>query len=88
LATPSYEQRRGVVIRRLTAAYGWGKQLKKVETATATIFKLLLVAEKTFRRLKAPELVRQVHLGVQFEDEEKVTERPELLPPELSLRSS
>jgi putative transposase len=50
------------------------KRFKKVETATAAIFKLLLVAEKNFRRLNAPELVREVYLGVQFEDGERVTE--------------
>jgi putative transposase len=50
------------------------KRFKKVETATAAIFKLLLVAEKNFRRLNAPELVREVYLGVQFEDGERATE--------------
>jgi putative transposase len=50
------------------------KRFKKVETATAAIFKLLLVAEKNFRRLNAPELVREVYLDVQFEDGERVTE--------------
>jgi transposase-like protein len=50
------------------------KRFKKVENATAAIFKLLLVAEKNFRRLNAPELVREVHLGVQFKDGERVTE--------------
>jgi putative transposase len=50
------------------------KRFKKVQTATAAIFKLLLVAEKHFRRLNAPELVREVFLGVQFEDGERVTE--------------
>jgi transposase-like protein len=50
------------------------KRFKKVETATAAIFKLLLVAEKNFRRLNAPELVREVYLGVQFKDGERVTE--------------
>ena len=50
------------------------KRFKKVESATATIFKLLLVAEKNFRRLNAPELMREVHLGVRFEDGDRVTE--------------
>jgi hypothetical protein len=45
-----------------------------VENATASIFKLLLVAEKNFHRLNAPELVREVYLGVQFKDGERVTE--------------
>ena len=50
------------------------KRFKKVESAIATIFKLLLVAEKNFRRLNAPELMREVHLGVRFEDGDRVTE--------------
>ncbi len=50
------------------------KRFKKIESATATIFKLLLVAEKNFRRLNAPELMREVHLGVRFEDGDRVTE--------------
>ena len=50
------------------------KRFKKVESATATIFKLLLVAENNFRRLNATELMREVHLGVRFEDGDRVTE--------------
>ena len=46
----------------------------QVESATAAIFKLLLVAEKNFRRLNAPELMREIHLGVRFEDGDRVTE--------------
>ncbi|MGH9460492.1 MAG: IS256 family transposase [Vicinamibacteria bacterium] len=50
------------------------KRFKKVETATAAIFKLLLVAEKHFRRLNAPELMREVYLGVRFEDGQRAIE--------------
>ena len=50
------------------------KRFKKVESATAAIFELLLVAEKNFHRLNAPELMREVHLGVRFEDGDRVTE--------------
>lgn len=50
------------------------KRFKKVEAATAMIFKLLLVAEKHFRRLNAPELMREVYLGVRFEDGERISE--------------
>jgi len=52
-------------LRLRTAA---AKRFKKVTNATAVIWKLLLVAEKTFRRLSAPELLREVHLGVVFVD--------------------
>jgi transposase-like protein len=47
---------------------GAAKRFKKVTNATAVIWKLLLVAEKTFRRLSAPSLLREVHLGVVFAD--------------------
>jgi putative transposase len=42
------------------------KRFRKVENATAVIFKMLLIAERRFRRLNAPELLREVHLGVKF----------------------
>jgi transposase-like protein len=44
------------------------KRFKKVENATAVIFKMLQVAEKRFRRLNAPELLREVVLGAEFKD--------------------
>jgi transposase-like protein len=48
-------------VRLRTAA---AKRFKKVENATAVIWKTLLVAEKTFRRLDAPELLADVAGGV------------------------
>jgi putative transposase len=44
------------------------KRYKKVENATAVIWKTLLVAEQRFQRLNAPEKMKQVFLGVQFRD--------------------
>jgi len=44
------------------------KRYKKVENATAVIWKMLLLAEQRFRRLDAPETMKQVFLGVQFRD--------------------
>jgi putative transposase len=46
------------------------KRFKKVENATAVIWRMLLVAERKFRRLNSPELVR-VHLGVKFVNGER-----------------
>jgi putative transposase len=37
-----------------------GKRLKRVDNATALIWKTLMIAEKTFRRLDAPELLKDV----------------------------
>ena len=47
---------------RTTAA----KRFKKVENATAVIWKTLLVAEQSFRRLDAPELLPEVAEGVAY----------------------
>jgi len=56
------------------------KRFKKVESATAMIWKLLQVAEKSFRALKAYWLLKDVYEGNQFVDgirtqETKVLER-------------
>jgi len=42
------------------------KRFKKVANATAMIWRMLMVAESRFRRLRAPELAREVHRGVLF----------------------
>jgi transposase-like protein len=44
------------------------KRYKKVDNATAVIWKMLLLAEQRFRRLDAPERMKEVFLGVQFRD--------------------
>ncbi len=49
---------------RTTAA----KRFKRVQSATALIWKLLTVAEKRFRRLDAPHLLRDVFEGRKFVD--------------------
>jgi len=47
---------------RTTAA----KRYKRVENATAMIWKLLLVAEQTFRKVNAPELMAKVAAGATY----------------------
>lgn len=44
------------------------KRYKRVSNATAMIWKLLRVAEKSFRRLKGQELLPEVYQGKQFGD--------------------
>ena len=44
------------------------KRFKKVERATAIIWRLLLVAEQRFRKLNAPERCRDVFRGVRYAD--------------------
>jgi transposase-like protein len=51
------------------------KRFKRVDNATAMIWKLALVAEKTFRRLNAPELCGEVHRGTHFRDGVRIAGR-------------
>ena len=44
------------------------KRFKKVENATTMIWKILQVAESTFRRLKGAELLPAVYAGAQCMD--------------------
>ena len=53
------------------------KRFKKVENATAVVWKLLLIAERRFRRLNAPELLAEVWQEVQFVDGVRVPDRPQ-----------
>src|SRR5919109_1564097 len=58
---------------RTTAA----KRFKKVANATALIWKMLRVAESTFRRLKGAELLPAVYAGAQYKDGVKRTVSPQ-----------
>ncbi len=49
------------------------KRFKKVPNATALIWKVLMVAQKRFRRLDAPELLRDVYEGRRFVDGKPIT---------------
>jgi transposase-like protein len=62
-------------VRLRTAA---AKRYKKVENATAVIWKTLLIAERTFRRLDAPELLVEVAEGVTYVngERERLSPRP------------
>jgi len=57
-------------VRLRTAA---SKRFKKVENATAMIWKVLLVAESRFRKLNAPGLLGAVYAGQGFVDGKAVT---------------
>jgi transposase-like protein len=61
-------------VRLRTAA---AKRFKKVENATAVIWKTLLIAEKTFRRLNAPELLADVASGVVYVNGARAVNRGE-----------
>ncbi len=51
---------------------GAAKRFKKVENATAMIWKVLLVAQKTFRKIAAPELLAEVAQGTVYVNGVKV----------------
>ena len=53
------------------------RRYKKVENATAVIWKVLCVAEKRFRRLDAPHLLRAVFDGATFKNGEPVEKSKE-----------
>ena len=55
---------------------GAAKRYKKVENATAVIWKTLLVAEQTFRRLDAPELLAEVAEGATYVNVARVKPSP------------
>jgi transposase-like protein len=58
-------------VRLRTAA---SKRYKRVDGATAMIWKLLRVAEQTFRRLNSPELLTDVLAGAVYKDGIKLTQ--------------
>lgn len=51
------------------------KRFKKVDNATALLWRLLMVAERRFRRLDAPEQLAAVYDGRKFEDGKLVKEK-------------
>lgn len=53
------------------------RRYKKVENATAVIWKTLMVAERKFRRLNAPHLLRAVFDGATFKNGEPVEKSKE-----------
>ena len=50
------------------------KRYRKVENATAMIWKMLMLAERRFRRLDAPEKLMEVYLGFGIGEAEEGTE--------------
>ena len=53
------------------------KRYKRVDRAIAVIWKMLMVAEGRFRRLKAPALMKVVYLGARYEDGIVINTMPE-----------
>lgn len=72
-------------MRLRTAA---AKRYKKVDNATAVIWKTLLIAERTFRRLDAPELLADVANGVVYVNGERQRTEPKLAAARARLHTS
>jgi transposase-like protein len=53
------------------------RRYKKVENATALIWKIMMVAEKRFRRLDAPELLKEVSEGAIYKDGVRIKDEVE-----------
>jgi transposase-like protein len=53
------------------------RRYKKVENATALIWKVMMVGEKKFRRLDAPQIMREVHEGAIYKDGLRVKDEVE-----------
>ena len=53
------------------------KRYKRVDRAIAVIWKMLMVAEGRFRRLKAPALMKVVYQGARYKDEVVINTMPE-----------
>lgn len=52
------------------------KRYKKVANATAMIFQLLMVAQSRFRRLNAPEKMKEVYEGATYKDGRLIKKEP------------
>lgn len=52
---------------------GAAKRFKRVDSATALIWKILMVAEKRFRKLNAPQLLGELFAGKTFRDGKPVS---------------
>jgi hypothetical protein len=67
-ATSADDESRGVALCRSAITNRCGEAFRLVKNATAVIWKMLLVAEQAFRRVKHPELMPVVYRGGMFVD--------------------
>jgi hypothetical protein len=67
-------ERGGVPLCGAAAADGAAKCFKRSDRATTVIWKMLLVAERRFRRLNAPHLLAKVYAGVRYVDGVEATQ--------------
>ena len=53
---------------------GAAKRFKKVENATALIWKMFLVVQQNFRKLNAPHLLAEAYASVEYHDGTRAVE--------------
>ena len=68
LAISAHDESRGIPLCAVRLRTDAAKRFKKVANVMAVIWKMLRVAEQTFRRMKHPELMIEVYRGVKCVD--------------------
>ena len=56
---------------------GAAERFQRAEKATAVLWKLLLLAERRFRRLNVPQVLVEVRQRAEFDDGVRVPDRPQ-----------
>lgn len=68
MGSPEDHQPGGVALAALRLRTDAAKRYKRVDRAMAVIWKMLMVAEQRFRRVKSPDLMTDVYLGTRYVD--------------------
>ena len=73
--SPSHDEPGRIALRGPQASDRCQPSATRGSIAIAVIWKMLMVAEQRFRRLKAPELIEDVYLGAQYAAIESTAEK-------------
>ena len=68
MAPPAHHQSGGSPFASVRLRTNAGKRYKRIQAATALIWRVLMVAEQRFRKLNAPELLADVFAGQEYQD--------------------
>ena len=83
LGAPSHDEPSGITLRGPQASDRCRQALQEGRSGDTVIWKMLMVAEQRFRRLKAPELIEDVYLGAQLRMESPLNQRLRRSPPDV-----
>ena len=75
LEAPADDEHHREPVRAVRPCTDAAKRFKKTANATAKFWRLLLVAEKRFRKIDAPRLASEIHRGGVLEDGVQVTKQ-------------